>query len=263
MVIPEQNPIIIVEGLTARFGDDTVLEEVNLEVFPGEILVIIGESGSGKTVLMKHMIGLFKPCEGRVLVKGIDLARASDEERHRLRLEIGVLFQSGALFGSMTLSENIELPISEYTQLSPEMIDQVVRMKLGMVNLSGYEHHMPAELSGGMKKRAALARAMALDPSILFFDEPSSGLDPVTAAGLDFLIKEINRTLGTTMVIVTHELASIMNIAQRVIMLDKNARGIIAEGNPHELKERSRDPRVIAFFNRQPPKTREGEIHHV
>ena len=262
MAVTEQDPIIIVEGLTARFGEDTILEGVNLEVFPGEIFVIIGESGCGKTVLMKHMIGLFTPCEGRVFAKGIDLARASDEERHRIRMEIGVLFQSGALFGSMTLSENIGLPISEYTHLPPETIEQVVKMKLGLVNLAGYEHHMPAELSGGMKKRAALARAMALDPSILFFDEPSSGLDPVTASGLDFLIKEINRTLGTTMVIVTHELASIMNIAQRVIMLDKNTRGIIAEGNPHELKAHSRDPRVIAFFNRQPPKYREGEIHH-
>ena len=257
-----REPIIIVQNLTARFGDDTILEGINLEVFQGEILVIIGESGCGKTVLLKHLIGLFTPCEGRVLVKGIDLAGAGDDERHRLRMEIGVFFQSGALFGSMTLSENIALPISEYTRLSPEMIDLVVKMKLGLVNLSGYEHHMPAELSGGMKKRAALARAMALDPSILFFDEPSSGLDPVTAAGLDLLIKEINRTLGTTMVIVTHELASIMNIAQRVVMLDKNVRGIIAEGDPRELKEFSRDPRVIAFFNRQPHKTRTGDFHH-
>ena len=252
MASPPHEPIIVVEELTARFDEETILDRVSLEVYRGEILVILGESGCGKTVLLKHMIGLYKPHSGRVLIRGVDIAGADEAELHRLRMEIGVLFQSGALFGSMTVAENIGLPISEYTGLPPGMIERIVRMKLGLVNLAGYENHVPAELSGGMKKRAALARAMALDPVILFFDEPSAGLDPVTAAGLDRLIKDINEGMGTTMVIVTHELASIFSVAHRVLMLDRGAKGIIAEGDPRDLKENSRDPRVIAFFNRRP-----------
>jgi phospholipid/cholesterol/gamma-HCH transport system ATP-binding protein len=164
----------------------------------------------------------------------------------------GVLFQSSALFGSMTLFDNVALPLIEYTDLSTETIEQIVKMKLAMVNLSGYENHLPSELSGGMKKRAGIARAMALDPAILFFDEPAAGLDPITLAELDLLIKKINTGMGTTMVVVTHELQSIFNIAHRVIMIDRNAKGIIAEGDPKELKEHSADPRVFHFFNRLP-----------
>jgi phospholipid/cholesterol/gamma-HCH transport system ATP-binding protein len=182
----------------------------------------------------------------------VDLMTADDTELHKLRRGIGVLFQSGALFGSMTLAENVSLPLEEYTDLSPEAIDLIVRMKLSLVDLAGYENHLPEELSGGMRKRAGLARAMALDPAVLFFDEPSAGLDPITAAELDILIKGINAGLGTTMVVVTHELESIFNIAHRVIMLDKSAKGIIAEGDPRELKEHSTDPRVVNFFNRRP-----------
>jgi phospholipid/cholesterol/gamma-HCH transport system ATP-binding protein len=170
----------------------------------------------------------------------------------QVRMETGMLFQAGALFGSMTLAENISLPLQKYTDLSPKMIDLIVKMKLGLVNLSGYENHLPEEISGGMKKRAGLARAMSLDPSILFFDEPSAGLDPISAVELDMLIKSLNAGLGTTMVIVTHELQSIFLIADRIIMLDKEAKGIIAEGDPRFLKDHATDPRVIHFFNRQP-----------
>jgi len=245
-------PIITVEGLTARFGDDVILENVSFQVFRGEILVILGGSGCGKSTLLKHLIGLYRPYAGRVRIHGVDIHTDDEAELRKLRIGFGVLFQSGALFGSMTLAENVALPLQEYTDLPGEMLDLIVKMKLGLVQLAGYENHLPEEISGGMKKRAGLARAMALDPTILFFDEPSAGLDPITAVELDILIKSINAGMGTTMVIVTHELESIFNIAHRVVMLDKSARGIIAVGEPRELKENSADPRVVNFFNRQP-----------
>jgi phospholipid/cholesterol/gamma-HCH transport system ATP-binding protein len=199
------------------------------------------------------MIGLQKPYSGQVLYQGMDITRAEEKELNQYRQNIGVLFQSGALLGSMTIKENIELPLQEYTNLDPVTINNIIKMKLGMVNLAGYENHNPSELSGGMKKRAAIARAMALDPRVLFFDELSAGLDPVTAAELDDLIIKTDEALGTTMVIVTHELESIYKIAHRVLMLDKEAKGIIAEGKPLELKERATDPRVKSFFLRQRP----------
>ena len=246
----DKEPVIIVENLTMGFGDDIVLQDVSFDVFKGEIFVIVGGSGCGKSTLLKNMIGLYRPSAGRVLVEGIDINTDSEKSLRRVRQRIGVLFQSGALIGSMSLAENVALPLSEQRRLSPALIDMIVKMKLGMVNLAGYENHLPAALSGGMKKRAGLARAMVMDPTILFFDEPSSGLDPVTAAELDNTIKGINEGMGTTMVIVSHDLASIMSIAHRVIVLDKSHRGIIAEGIPAELKENSDDPRVIHFFNR-------------
>ena len=245
-----KKPIIVVENLTARFGDDTIFKNVSFEVYKGEIFVILGGSGCGKSTLMKHMIGLYETESGRVVIHGMDMTKADERQLKQLRLDIGVAFQSGGLFGSMTLGENVALPLQEYTDLSGEAIDLVVKMKLGMVNLAGYENHLPEELSGGMKKRAGLARAMALDPKVLFFDEPSAGLDPITSAELDSLIKSIRAGIGTTMVIVTHELQSIFNIADRIIMLDKEAKGIIAEGDPRWLKNNSIDPRVKAFFNR-------------
>lgn len=247
---PDQ-PIISVEEITARFGEETILEKVSFQVQEGEIFVILGESGCGKTVLLKHMIGLYKPHAGKVRVMGTDIASAAEEDLKNLRQKMGVLFQSGALLGSLSLFENVALPLQEYTDLPPEAIEEIVAMKLALVNLGGYQNHLPEELSGGMKKRAGLARAMALDPAILFFDEPTGGLDPVTAAEMDNLIKGINSGMGTTMVIVTHDLPSIFNVASRVIMLDKSARGIIAEGDPRELRGKTTDPRVVHFFNRQ------------
>ena len=245
-------PIIVVDQLTARFGDNTIFERVSFQVNRGEILVILGGSGCGKSTMMKHMIGLYKPAAGQVLINGVNINTDDEGLLRRVRMDLGVLFQSGALFGSMTLEENVALPIQEYTALDAATIDHIVRMKLGLVNLAGYENHLPSELSGGMKKRAGLARAMALDPTVLFFDEPSAGLDPITSVELDNLIKSINAGMGTTMVIVTHELESIFNIAHRVIMLDKGAKGVIAEGDPRELKDHSTDPRVVNFFNRRP-----------
>jgi phospholipid/cholesterol/gamma-HCH transport system ATP-binding protein len=243
--------ILTVENLTARFGDTTVFSNVNFRVKRGEVLVIAGESGCGKSTLLKAMIGLQKPASGRVIFRGADILGADEEALNRYRRNIGVLFQSSALFSSMTIRENIALPLQEYTDLDSETIDLIVKMKLSMVNLAGYGNHYPSELSGGMKKRAGIARAMALDPIILFFDELSAGLDPVTAAELDELIIKTNEALGATMVIVTHELESIFKISDRIIMLDKSAGGIIAEGNPVEMKERATDPRVRNFFLRQ------------
>ena len=241
------------KNLAARFGNNVVFEDVSFEVYKGEVLVIVGESGCGKSTLLRIMIGLQKPTAGQVFFQGTDITHAREHDLNHYRQNIGVLFQSGALFSSMTIKENIALPLSEYTDLSPDAIDQIIKMKLGMVNLAGYENHRPSELSGGMRKRAGIARAMALDPSVLFFDELSAGLDPVTAVELDNLIIKTNEALGTTMVIVTHELESIYKIAHRVLMLDKEAKGMIAEGTPLGLKEHATDPRVKSFFLRQLP----------
>lgn len=243
---------IEVRNLTAAYGERVILQNVSFRVRRGERLVIVGGSGCGKTTLLRHLIGLARPRAGEVWIDGDEISRADEEELRRIQRKFGVLFQSGALFGSLTLGENVALPLEEYTRLPPNLIDMVVRLKLSMVRLDGFEDYRIAELSGGMKKRAGLARAMALDPHILFFDEPSAGLDPITSAELDQLILQLNRSLGTTIVVVTHELASIFTIAERAIMLDGEARGIIAEGTPQELRAHSGDARVRAFFNRQP-----------
>lgn len=247
-----RQPIIQVRNLMARYGDKTILEGVSFDVYEGEIFVILGGSGCGKSTLLKHLIGLIRPSSGQILMDGEDLALADSRAYQRLLRKIGILYQSGALFGSMTLAENVALPITEYTEVPRDLVSALVRMKLNLVHLAGYENYLPSEISGGMKKRAGLARAMALNPKILFFDEPSAGLDPVTSAGLDNLIVHLNKTLGTTMVIVTHELQSILAVAQRVIMLDQGAKGIIAEGDPRHLRETSRNPLVRRFFNRLP-----------
>ena len=246
----KEGPVIVVENLAMRFGDNVIFEDVGFEVRRGEIFVIVGGSGCGKSTLLKSMIGLYRPTAGRILVEGMDIAAAGEREMDRFRRKIGVLFQAGALIGSMSLAENVALPLLEQRKLTPEIAGRIVRMKLGMVGLAGYENHLPLELSGGMKKRAGLARAMALDPTILFFDEPNTGLDPVTSAELDLMIRAINRGMGTTMVMVSHDLASIMGTAHRVIMLEKDRKGILAEGDPLDLKNNSKDPKVVGFFNR-------------
>lgn len=246
-----KTPIIQVRGLTAGYKGEVTLDNVNFDIYRGEIFIILGGSGCGKSTLLKNMIGLHDPYRGQVLIEGKDIVLAEGKRRLQILRKFGVLFQSSALLGSMTIAENIALPLQEYTSLPRETIDFLVRMKLNMVGLRGYEGYLPAELSGGMKKRAGIARAMALDPEILFLDEPSAGLDPVTSAGLDNLIVQFNASLGTTMVVVTHELPSIYSIAHRVIMLDKRAKNIIAEGGPAELRDKSDNPFVRNFFNRQ------------
>jgi phospholipid/cholesterol/gamma-HCH transport system ATP-binding protein len=248
----KRKAIIEVKDLVAGYGAEIILDRINLEVYEEEIFVVLGGSGCGKSTLLKHLIGLVEPRAGRIVIDGDEL-RADDEPTYqRILRKIGVLYQSGALFGSMTLAENVALPIREYTHLPAEAVDTLVRMKLKLVQLDGYEDYLPSQISGGMKKRAGLARAMALNPKILFFDEPSAGLDPTTSAELDQLIIHLNRALGTTVVIVTHELASIYAVAGRVIMLDKSSRGIIATGDAKYLRDHSQNPSVQRFFNRKP-----------
>lgn len=238
-------------NLVAQYGQDRILDNVSFDIFEGEIFVILGGSGCGKSTLLRHMIGLNRPYAGSVMIEDSDITCCDPATFQRTLRKFGVLFQSGALIGSMTVGENVALPIAEYTGLPPRAISSLVKMKLAMVGLDGYENHLPSEISGGMKKRAGLARAMALNPRILFLDEPSAGLDPITSAEIDDLILRINAMIGTTMVIVTHELASIFAVASRIIMLDKKKKGIIAEGDPKYLKDHSQVPEVRRFFNRQ------------
>ena len=247
----EKHKIIQVRDLTVGYGTDIILENISFDVLEGEIFIVLGGSGCGKSTLLKHLIGLIPPIAGQICIDGEDITKCNEETFKNILRKIGVLYQSTALFGSMTIAENVSLPIKEYTDLPQKSVDTLVKMKLNMVNLKGYENHLPSEISGGMRKRAGLARAMALNPKILFFDEPSAGLDPVTSVELDNLIIHLNKSLGTTMVIVTHELQSIFNVAHRVIMLDKQTKGIIAEGNPKHLKDHSENPFVRNFFNRK------------
>jgi len=243
--------IIRVENLAVRFGPRTIFKDVSFEVKRGEVFIILGGSGCGKSTLLKALIGIVPIAAGRSEILGVDLAQADAEGRLGLLQRIGVMWQSGALFGNMTLSENVELPLEEHTDLPRPAREALARAKLGLVGLGDAAGLLPAEISGGMAKRAGIARAMALDPPLLILDEPSAGLDPITSAGLDKLILDIARSTGTTFVVVTHELQSILAIGDRCIMLDKEARGMIAMGKPRELRDTATHPTVRSFFRRE------------
>jgi phospholipid/cholesterol/gamma-HCH transport system ATP-binding protein len=243
---------IEVEHLRAGYDDDVVLNDVSFTVARGEIFFIIGGSGCGKSTLLRHMVGLNAPKAGSVRFYGRSFSAADAGSRRAMLKTFGMLFQGGALWTSLTLRENVALPLEEHTALSRREINEIATLKLRQVGLTGFEDYFPAEVSGGMKKRAGLARALALDPAIVFFDEPSAGLDPVTSRKMDELVLQIRDTFETTIVVVSHELSSIFNIADRVIMLDRAEKGIIAAGKPRELAENSPDPRVSEFLRRQP-----------
>ena len=245
----ESTPHIEVRDLSIGYGDFVVQHDINFVVNKGDIFVIMGGNGCGKTTLMRALIGLQRPLHGRVLYSCEDFWGASEEDRQRLKHRLGVLFQSGALWSSLTLADNVALPIAEYTHLPQARIDEIVSFKLALVGLAGFEDFYPSELSGGMKKRASLARAMALDPDILVIDEPSSGLDPLTAKRLDELIVELRDSLGTTIVVVTHELASILSISNNSIYLDAETHTMIPTGNPQDALK-SGHPKVRHFLTR-------------
>jgi phospholipid/cholesterol/gamma-HCH transport system ATP-binding protein len=243
--------MIEARDLTVGYGERPVLERINFQVRRGEVLAILGASGSGKSTLLKHLIGLYQPIQGDVLITGKSLVNAEGDERLRILRKFGVLYQSGALFGSLTAVENVRLPLDEFTDLSETAKDFIALSKLRLVGLQSAATRLPADLSGGMQKRAGIARAIVLDPCLLFLDEPSAGLDPLTSAGLDALIRELARGLGLTFVVVTHELPSIYAIADRVIILNPQTRGIVAEGPPAYLRDHAEQPWVRQFLNRE------------
>ena len=239
-------PIIEVEDLVVKYGDRTVLDGVNFTVRRGEIFVILGGSGSGKTTLIRNLVGLMRPFSGRILVKGEDFTAMTDDERVAMRRKIGMSFQGSALFNSMTVGENVALPLREHTNLEPSTIEIMTKIKLELVGLAGFEDYMPSEFSGGMKKRAGIARAMAMDPEIIFYDEPSAGLDPIVAAGIDALIRKLQATYDLTSVVVTHEMESVKLIADTVCVLQKGR--VVAIGPLERFSDRN-----IPIFNSSSP----------
>lgn len=241
---------ITVRDLTMAYGSFVLMRDLNFTVNRGDIFIIMGGSGCGKSTLMKIMVGLKEPAKGQVLYDGVSFWEEDPTERDRIMKRVGILYQNGALWSSMTLAENVALPLEQYTDLSPSEIHEVISLKLALVGLAGFEGFYPSEISGGMRKRAGLARAMALDPEILFFDEPSAGLDPVSARLLDDLILELRESLGATVVVVTHELASIFAVGNNSVFLDSETRAMIASGDPNRLLADSRDPKVRNFLTR-------------
>jgi phospholipid/cholesterol/gamma-HCH transport system ATP-binding protein len=243
-------PRIMVKDLTMAYGSFVIQRDLTFSIQPGEIFIIMGGSGCGKSTLLRHLIGLLRPAQGEVFYDGERFWAASAADRKRMMRRFGVLYQSGALWSSMTLAENVALPLEEYKALSPRALRAVVSLKLALVGLAGFEDFYPFELSGGMRKRAALARAMALDPDMLFFDEPSAGLDPLSSRRLDDLILELRASLGATIVVVTHELASIFTIGDNSIFLDTETKTMLAVGNPKTLRDASPEPKIRAFLRR-------------
>jgi len=253
-------PVISLRNLRVSYGEREILHGINFDVVRGETLVILGGSGSGKSTLLRTLVGLEKPSAGEIWIKGRDLAKTSTEEMDEIRTKIGMSFQGGALFGSMTVGENVALPLREHTRLEDSTIEIILRLKLQQVGLEGFEYYTPAQLSGGMKKRAAVARALAMDPEILFFDEPSAGLDPIIAAGIDELILELKRAFHMTIIVVTHELASAFLIADRMLLIDKG--NIVALGTTEEMRS-STQPRVRQFLDRIAEPEVSGELDYL
>jgi phospholipid/cholesterol/gamma-HCH transport system ATP-binding protein len=245
----EQQPIIVVEDLVVRYGTRTVLDGISFEVKQGEVFVILGGSGSGKTTLLRNLVGLMLPAGGRILIRGDDFTAMTEDERIELRKKMGMSFQGSALLQSLSLADNVALPLREHTALEESTIDIMTKIKLELVGLGGFENYLPAELSGGMKKRAGIARAMAMDPEFIFYDEPSAGLDPIVAAGIDELIRKLQETFKITSIVVTHEMESVKLIADTVCML-KNGK-VVGIGTLEQL-EQSDHPYVQQFFARRP-----------
>ena len=243
-------PHIIVRNLTMAYGSFVLMRDINFIVKHGDIFIIMGGSGCGKSTLLRHLIGLKEPATGEIFYEDMNFTKADPKQREAKLRRFGVLYQSGALWSSMTLAENVGLPLGEFTDLNPSQIREIAALKLALVGLAGFEDFYPSEISGGMQKRAGLARAMALDPEILFFDEPSAGLDPISSSLLDELILELRNNLGATIVIVTHELASIFAIGNNSVFLDADSRVQIASGDPKELLTDTKDPRVRRFLTR-------------
>lgn len=246
------SPVISVRDLTAGYGGEIVIRDISFEISRGEIFAIMGRSGCGKTTLFRVMVGLLKPVSGEIFYGDEKMEPISEQPKPEILRKIGVTFQSGALFTSMTVGENVAMPLNQFTRLPKNVIEEIVEMKLELVGLRDSARKLPEELSGGMKKRAALARAMALDPEILFFDEPSAGLDPLTSFELDETIRSINSFMGTTIVLITHELKSFYSVANRAIFLDPSEKTVIALGTPDELKRNVSDKRVSDFFGYRP-----------
>jgi phospholipid/cholesterol/gamma-HCH transport system ATP-binding protein len=254
-------PHIAVRDLTMAFGSFVLMHDLDFVVNHGDVFIIMGGSGCGKSTLLRHLVGLIEPAKGEILYDGFNFTNAEPEERESMLRRFGILYQSGALFSSLTLIENVALPLAEFTKLPPAQIREISAVKLALVGLSGFEEYYPNQISGGMQKRAGLARAMALDPEILFFDEPSAGLDPISSRLLDDLILELRDSLGTTIVVVTHELASIFTIANNSVFLDPDTRTMIAQGDPKELRDHCPNLKVRRFLSRA-PEQQNAEVSH-